>query len=278
MSARTAFVALAIVTVAWPRPAAAQFGRLKKAATDAATQAARGATGSAPAPATTPAAAADLAITDETIAAVIAAFEPQRSFYAKNPVSGASPAERQAALARRKAWDACAEGAMADPAGMNKDYDADRYAALLDQAVKLNTEAARAGTANPALARRLADSATVVQMRASQLMFPGLRQCGDPPSVPEEARADGAPRATVVVTEAAQGKYTRRQLGLLRERIAFWVLTGGKPGAEPPGRYTTYAADEAAALERHRTELAALKPWFGDPRVDWPRWTELPQW
>ncbi len=54
---------------------------------------------------------------------------------------------------------------------------------------------------------------------------------------------------------------TQTQFGLLRERVAAWLLANDK-------RYT-YSGPEQQALESRRAALAPLTPFFRDRSVEW---------
>ena len=96
-------------------------------------------------------------------------------------------------------------------------------------------------------------------------MYPQLKQCGARPPFPG---AEPQPLdAEAVGRRAREAGFTQYAFGMMRERIAAWVLTGSTAGL---------SADAVAALQAREAPLKALAPYFN--AVSWTSWGDLGDW
>jgi hypothetical protein len=124
------------------------------------------------------------------------------------------------------------------------------------------SEAESAG--NKSLAAQLTDSTELIAERMMDNLQPGVaQQCGPRPQRPASAVADDTdpaadpPTARPVVPSGM----TPAQFGLLRERVAAWLIGDGR-------RYA-FTEAELVALESRRTALAPLAAHFRDRTLEW---------
>jgi hypothetical protein len=274
--ARVALAAsLGVALLAAPAAAHAQFGGLLKRAAAAAAEKAgeksgvRGAAeqggGAAPAGALD---ASLVDITPERLDAFVAGM--------RGPVEGAR--RRVAATAAQEAWrtakvdfvsrqsarDAClktfaqrATPVMSNAAVRRMSQVGER----LPQLAMQQSQAEAAG--NTQRAEQLRDSLDVLTGQYFELQYPGsTRACGTPPRRPSETPPPEGPKADdPAFRPALPAGMTPTQFGLLRERVAAWLLASDK-------RYT-YGDQERQALESRRAALAPLTPFFRDRSVEW---------
>jgi hypothetical protein len=273
-------LALGAALLAAPATAAhAQFGGLlKRAAAAAAEKAGAGAKDAAAGKAGERAGIA--APTGGALDASLLDITPERldAFVAgmRGPVEGAR--RRVAAEAAYKAWTT----AKADFSAKDAAHDACEKSFLQTATPQLNSAVlkrmSRVGERLPQLAMRqsqaqaagntrladqLQDSLTVLGAEYQELQTPGItKACGAPPRRPSDTRPAEGPRADdPAFRPALPAGMTPTQFGLLRERVAAWLLATDK-------RYT-YSDQEQQALESRRAALAPLTPFFRDRSVEW---------
>jgi hypothetical protein len=139
------------------------------------------------------------------------------------------------------------------------------HARLVDALEALGDRSAKASAAgNPPLAARLADSVEVLQRAMMSVQYPALaRRCGQPPSTTSpQPPADDAPApSSPAFRPAVPAGMTPRQFGLLRERVAAWLIATDRRYAFSPA--------EQQALESRRAALAPLAPLFRGDHLPW---------
>lgn len=219
-----------------------------------------------------------LPITAERITQFLAAIEPGRSRLAK-AIRELEAYEADPRRAKRAKWDACfeknGESDVTDPKA-----DMEKSQALQIASMELKGKAASVAAKDKVRAARLNDSAMVLGYRATAMVFPAVRACGSPPPAPldmEEVEAP-TPDDSWISTSGRQ-QFSARQLGIFRERIAYWVVSGGKlPAGDKPGGYIAYSPDELAAMTAQKEQLLALQPYFEYEPTLWTQWGDLTGW
>ena len=142
---------------------------------------------------------------------------------------------------------------------VNVDEELGRFAELQTRL------ASRMNGASPAEAAVLNDSLEIVGEAMNLAMYPQLKACGERPPFPG---ADPGPVDTEAVgRRAREAGFSPHGFGMMRERIAAWVLTGSTAGLSP---------DAVAVLEERRAQLQALEPYFS--AVSWLAWGDLGSW
>ena len=247
-----------------PASADAQFGKLAKRAAAAAVGAAAGdaaaeriaGTGSGPADAST------LEITGERLDAFVAGM---RGPMEAARVASARRAERRDLEARAAAYDACRKKAEVDLGAALYDTTPEgleRAAVLgnrMSAMVQRSFDAQQAG--NAALATALGDSITALGDTLEEVQMPGLaRACGKKLVVPHASHTD-AVAEDAALRPAVPADMTPVQFGVLRERVAAWLVANGVGAALTPA--------ESAALESRREALAPLAPFFRERSLEW---------
>jgi hypothetical protein len=276
--------ALGTALLAAPAAAAhAQFGKLARRAASAATEAAAGRAAKAAAEKAGVAAKAGVSAGDAGSAGGADQLEitPERlDAFLVGMRGPAAAAQRGAAYeARRAAW----EKAHGEHEDRKTKYDeclgdvanrgepdtspaaVARYARLEKALDALSDRAAKAGAdGDPASGARLADSVGVLQRAMTSVQYPSLvRRCGQPPSTtsPQPPADDTPARDGPAFRPAVPAGMTPRQFGMLRERVAAWLIAADR-------RYA-YSPAEQRALESRRAALAPLTPLFRGNDLPW---------
>jgi hypothetical protein len=264
-------IALAFATLAIPPADAQVLKKLTKAAEDVAKEA----TGTAkPAPQSPDV----LPITDARITQFLAAIEPGRARLDK-AIREMEALEADPRRVRRAKWDSCFQkGAASDVTDPKADME--KSQTLQGASMELKAKAATLEGSDKARAAKLSDSAMVLGYRATAMVFPAVRSCGDPPPAPPEAPEVEAPEPDAGWVSAEGRKaFTARQLGIFRERIAFWVVSGGKiPQGTKLGGYISYSSEELAAMTQRKAQLLALQQYFEYEPTMWTQWGDLTGW
>jgi hypothetical protein len=260
-------LALAFGTALLAAPAAAanaQVGKLIKRAVSAATETATGTAGGAPGRAANGAAGASrLEITAERLDAFVTAMRPAVEGAAAEQRRGGQAVRTQEA---RATYAACIERAAdtdpvtsAPPAFVREYEQTERtYKAL----VKREQAQASAEFQSPEQTQPLADSVAVFRERLVRLRYPAARACG-----PEVWPATSNGNPVTQVAPVVPAGMTAVQFGLLRERVAAWLVTEGRA----PG----YGAAERQALAARRTALAPLAALFRKEDLVWRTWGDV---
>ena len=266
----TAVLALALLV---PSPAGAQG---LKQTTDAVAGIAVVATSATTTPA--PQSRDVLPITAERIKQFLAAIEPGRSILDK-AVREVEAYEADPRRVKRAKWDDCfqkgAESDVTDPKA-----DMEKSQSLVAASMQLKGKASALEATDKVRAAKLRDSATVLGYRGTAMAFPGVRPCGSPPPSPPEAPEVEAPTPdSSWISAPGRQLFSARQLGIFRERIAYWVVSGGKiPAGDKPGGYIVYSPDELAAMAAQKEQLLALQQYFEYEPTLWTQWVDLTGW
>ena len=219
-----------------------------------------------------------LPITAERITQFLAAIEPGRSRL-ERAIRELDAYEADPRRIKRAKWDSCfqkgAESDVTDPKA-----DMEKSQALQIASMELKAKALALEATDKVRAAKLRDSAMVIGYRGTAMAFPGVRPCGSPPPSPPEAPEVEAPTPdSSWISASGRQQFSARQLGIFRERIAYWVVSGGKiPAGEKPGGYIVYTAEELAALGAQKEKLLALQPYFEYESTLWTQWGDLTGW
>lgn len=273
-------------------------GRLKRLGKDALKNAAKekvdgkdstaAASGAATAPGAARASAAsvDYTITEERVAAVLAALAPAAE---RARIVMAANAERPTFETRREKFEQClrpfndakampsaANMAAAEKAGArNEAWSARYYKALADKDARTATFAE--------------DSLRVGTGAAMAAVFGATKTCGTPPYAPtayleaivmqREAEMSGTNTAQLEVTDPALSLLTLTQFAMVRERMAlFAMLKGGLVPDNKVGKEGVFTDAELAVLEAHGAELVKLAPLFQGKALQWTSTSDLRGW
>ncbi len=243
----------------------AQLGRLMKRAAAAAAEAAVDEkvgekVGDRTGAAGRPADASRLEITPERIDAFVAGMEGP---LAAARAAAAREARRRDAEARAEAYTAC-----------RKKTEAELGAALFDTSPEAMDRAARIGNEMSAMGQRhnaaeqagdrrqaavLMDSLAILGAALEDAQAPAFAQrCGAKPVAPAEPTPGDR---DAMLRPAVPAGMTPVQFGVMRERVAAWLVASGVGAALSPA--------ESAALESRREALAPLAPFFQDRSLPW---------
>lgn len=143
------------------------------------------------------------------------------------------------------------------PATMQLQIDAGTQVAEL-----MTRYAAAQQAGDAARTHALLDSASVIGERAENVLIPQLRTCGPHVGQPSGAK----PEASSVPTPKVPNGMSATQFGLLRERVASWLLTNGQSRVSP---------NERSALDARKGDLAPLAPLFRGQALAWANWSDL---
>lgn len=218
-------------------------------------------------------------ITDQTIADLITAVTPMAKEVAERPSAARLERERRA---KADSYNSCKAKVMTDPSNLTSVDDAtmDKYSAESKRLSDLMIKAAEQQKVDRQLA--YADSLQLVNEALQLKQYPKLGSCGTAPppdwrNPPAGDSGDGNDIAADVPSDI-KSEYSRYAMGQLRERVAMWVLNDGKTQGAPGGGNAPYTDAELAVLSKHKQQLASLKSYLTDERVDWRSWRDLPQW
>ena len=285
-----------------PRPADAQLmGRLKKAAAgavadraaDAAARRVLGDSAAAPADAAAPAGGAAASRSGSTPAAAasrgpdkldITSARIDTFIVAMRPLVVAAR-ERQAFVDLQKKeqeWQECRGRAIQESTAAMMSGDRSKLPspaaqkqidAYLDHNSKLSEQMVAAMQAGQMeRQQQLADSMMVINEKAQALQYPAIgTQCGQKVVAPKapagELREDGSIASTVGPDRAATGGWSPTQFGRLRERIALYLVA--------PDKATDLSADERAAIDARRADLASYAAAFTAGTMEWKSWGDV---
>lgn len=212
-------------------------------------------------------------ITDESLRDLLAAIGPQRTELAANPTESSLRAQHQRQV---EAYGACVGRVTSDYSKAKEipDAEMDAHADRVNALFEKSTAAMQKN--DMALATRLQDSAAALNDRMQRRQFPAIADCGaKPPMLPPKPA--GGEAAPVPVPAEFSSKYSRWQMGQLRERVAIWV--NGRERSDMKSSFDRLFTDaELAALDRRRAELEKLADYFADDRVDPMSWRDLRGW
>lgn len=263
---RALLLAVAALVPFAPGTAHAQLGKLIKKAAQGAAQGAiqgevKGAADGAPARAESRG-AAPIAISSQSIDALLSALGP----------TAAAAAQYESARARHDAQRTKHERHRACRDTVHRRYQSATLVptrATMDAQVAYGTKVAaimerytaatQAGKADAAQA--MLDSAGALGEAMENDLIPALKQCGAYVPTPGES-----PRAPDLPAPQVPPGMTPTQFGLLRERVAAWLLTDGAYKVGP---------DEKSALEGRAKDLAPLGPLFRGHTLRWTSWGDL---
>jgi hypothetical protein len=216
------------------------------------------------APAATRKASSRLDITPERIDAFVVAMRPMVAVAERRRAEAA----RQDAYKKRKdAWTACTDSNRArvqhlPPATAGLEANGK----WMEKSAEYQVRAGQAGTNGDVVASAaLQDSMVAATYKAMTALYPAIGSCGDyvyapAPASAAQARAD----STTVPTPTGM---TPTQFGLLRERIAAFIITDGTDEGFSPA--------EREALTAKKAALAPLGPLFRDGSLAWEQWSDL---
>ncbi len=253
--------ALAGALLAPAADAHAQFGKLVKRAATAAAERAAG--GDAAGGAAGGAASSRLPITTARLDAFVAAMRPALDGAAAEARRGDQSVRRQEA---RAAYVACIERAEDTPPVASGSPEFVREYEQTERTYKALRAREQAQSSkefqSPEQTQPLTDSVAVFRERLVRLRYPAARACG---AEVWPAGAGDAPAAAAA--PAVPAGMSAVQFGVLRERVAAWLVTdGGAPG---------YDAAEREALAARRGALAPLAARFRSQELVWKTWGDL---
>jgi hypothetical protein len=191
---------------------------------------------------------------DQFIAAATPAVEQARRVTAWRQASKEFEAKRKV---RQQCIDSLSQTITSPPVSVDEELNR-----FTESQQRLMARMSGAGEAERAV---ISDSLAIVGEAMTIAMYPQLRQCGARPAFPgpEPAPVD----AEAVGRRAREAGFTSHGFGLMRERIAAWVLTGSTVGLP---------AESVVVLEERRAQLQALEPYFS--AVSWTSWGDLGSW
>jgi hypothetical protein len=205
-----------------------------------------------------------LEITPERVAALIAAMTPAAAAAERKRAAGV----RQAAYEkRRKEWETCVNMKQATLQGQQPSEAAiEENGRLLERANAMQARLMAAYQANQVeRSAALQDSMTALTVNATMALYPSLKSCG------EYVYAPTAPAGSVAADSASApippAGMTKVQFGILRERVAAFVITNGAEGQFSPA--------ERAALGSRQQQLAPFAALFKDGTLQWQSWGDL---
>lgn len=269
-------------------PAHAQLGRLKKMGADAVKDAAKEKLGVEKKDAPGSAASArstDGIVTGERVTLVLASLEPQ---VAQAQRTEEAQRARAAFKAKRDAYDKCAElatknfrpGTPAHVAAVQRNEA--RITALQNQAAAASDRMAKAAEAGDMRKYAIiADTVNVLQSRASMLSI-GATCSPDftpPVLIGQQSSGDDSDGASGEFDPgpAVTRSMSRYDYGLLRERLALWVLLQENPSLAK-GRQGVFTADEEAVLTANAAALKKFAPYFRTDAMIWKTWSDVKSW
>lgn len=237
---------------------------------------AAGAAGAAGVSSGTSRSSTQLEITAERIDALIAAIEPLA-----NERERAAKADKawRAYEASRDAWSKCyntsVQGANTAALVQQSDEAAMEKANQRMQKAAADMQAATGDTARMAALQAEMEEASFAFMAAQ---FPSVaKKCGASPGKrPEFADRTYRSQDATVQRIAQQHGINRWQLGLMRERVAAWLLSDGQLTGNYAGVKVTDA--EAQALVSRKAQLARFASLFRDGTLEWTHWSDLGSW
>lgn len=285
---RIQFAAVAVsAAVAFaPASASAQLGRLKKAATEAAKEV----TGAKPEPAKAAAGSSSslFVITPERLTAVIAVMETNMARAEKEAAAKAAEADYNS---KKKAWESCAETQLKAVTGKMPATDGiQKSAAISKQSSAISQKLAPAQSSqNYRAVIALTDTMQILSMRSALVMYGADAKCGAgvymPPALVDAAAekmarsnsSDSRGNETVVSPEHRAGM-TTQQFGMVRERMALWVLQQTNNAPVGNNKYGVFTAEEQAALDAQGAKIKKWAPVFKDAPNTWATWGDIKSW
>lgn len=208
----------------------------------------------------------ELEITPERLDAFLVAMKPMAADAQRKRAEAARQAEYKA---RQEKWQSCAQRVQAQiqvsrtmptPAGTEASREPlERQTALMERASKLYAT-------DPMRAALVQDSSSGAMYDATVAMFPAFKSCGSYVYMPAPLPGTPAPGAPAAKPALPAGM-SATQFGIMRERIAAFVLTNGTEGKVSDG--------ERTALDAKRAELAPLAALFKDGTLAWESWGDL---
>jgi hypothetical protein len=291
-------------------PAHAQLGKLKKMGADAIKDAAKGklgnkdttstskpgAAGSAAAAASgnakAPTRAPNYTITAERIELVMTSLRPLVADAEKQLVLRRTSADYKA---KREAALACFNKASSNvnPMALMNQSEAQqkRAAAMQAQAEAVNKRLnASRDKSNSRAKLALQDTADVMQMNMAAVSIGSSCTMPYAPLALIDAQAsanananasndaDGSDESgTLDPTPEAKQALTRAEFGMLRERIALWLMAQTNPSLQK-GSEGKFTAEENAAMSAKAAELTGLAPLFSSSALRWSTWGDVKAW
>jgi hypothetical protein len=295
--------AVALLTAA--TPAHAQLGRLKKLGTDAIKEAAKdkvvgkdttGTTKSgAPAAETSasraPAKKANYVISADRVDLVLASLQPLVADAEAIAAANKASADYEA---KKKTADACIERAskMVNPmAMMAENPQRDTKMATIQKQLDGVNKRSQAAMARDDFRNSIAlrDTALVLTMSMSvatigaNCTYPYMPAALIDAQVRLEKRgssgssSDDDSDASLDPTPGAKQAMTRQEFGMVRERIALWVMGQDNP-AILKGSAGKFTADEEEAMKAKGPQLKKLSPLFSSNALRWSTWGDVKNW
>lgn len=282
-----ALATLSAAALLSPVTASAQLGRLKKAAADAAKEKA-GVKTEAPTSSSS-SNSANFVITADRLSAVIAVME-----------TGMAKAEKEAAAravetdykAKKKTYDACVETQLQAVTGKPPAMDGiQKSAALSTRSADLGqkmVKAQQSGDYRGYIA--MSDTVANLSVRSALVMYGADAKCGAPVYMPpalviasadKMAQPNGNANANsggVVVAPEQRAGMTTQQFGMVRERMALWVLQQTNNAPVGNNKYGVFTSDEQAVLDAQGAKIKKWAPVFKDQPNTWAGWGDLKSW
>ena len=264
-----------------PNTAAAQLGKIKKAAADAAKEKAGV---KAEAPATS--GSENFTITADRLTAVIAQLETAMDRATKEAAAKAVTADYNT---KRKNFETCVQTQMQSvqltapsTAGMQKAAAINQQAAGISQRLQSAQQGKRY---REYIA--LTDTMTIGSMRSALMMYGVEAKCPPaymPPALVDDAaakmdhatQADNGNEATV--PPAQRAGMTPRQFGMVRERTALWTLQQTNNAPADNNKFGVFTKDEQAVLEAQSAKLKKWAQLFKDSPSTWIGWGDIRGW
>ena len=266
-----------------PSMAAAQLGRLKKAAVDAAKDKTTGKKDDAPSN------GEDYVITADRLSAVMAVMEPQMKAVQADMARKASTDDY---IARKKAFESCAETAVKSraPGAMPSTTAMQKYGASVQ---KIGPMSQRAQAALQAKKYReyiaINDTTTVMSLLSTLIMMDMDGKC-KPAYKPDALINDEAEQAArngsgsssssdqLTIAPAGRAGMTNRQFGMVRERVALWALQQSNNAPTGTSKYQNFTPAEQSVLETRGDRLKAMGPTLKVASQHWLAWGDIANW
>ena len=136
-------------------------------------------------------------------------------------------------------------------------------------------QAAGRDTVRAAAAQAVMEESGFALMAAQ---YPSVaKKCGASPGPrPDFAARTYRSQEAVVQRIAKENGMNRYQLGLMRERVAAWLLSDGQLTGKYGG--VKFSDAESQALASRGTQLARFTPVFRNGVMEWTHWGDLGSW
>lgn len=279
----TVLVATLLAIVVPATSAQAQIGRLKRIGADMVKDAAG-------VPASPKAAAAnDITVTPERLAAIIAVLEPRIS-------AARTEHEARAAEKEFETWTRTFNSCVENAAKGVTIPSSEGMEASIEITGRMNPLLERMGKYAAAQDKRpleyVQDSLRVLSAQSQIAMF-GATKCGKPRYTPTpilEAKIARESRKNTVVDESGvrwdldvpadkRAGMTHYQFGVIRERMALWgLMQQGVLQPDRAGKLGVFTDAERAALTARNSEIDILTTLFRSGALRWTNWGDITAW